>query len=212
MKKIIIASILFCLAVICQAQWFIGSGLDYKFISEKDIIAFVPEKKTYSEFFFTPMVGYQKNKFAFGGNVILGIGAEKQMFQGNTLTRTKRGLWGVQSFVRYTFVEFGKFSVFANMGILLGMERINIYRGYNPVGGYFYGINLVPVFSYSLSKKINLKATLNFANLGWNVLHPQVVESSDFFTNRKTTANFGLGKNSGNITNINIATIGITYR
>jgi hypothetical protein len=213
MKKIIVTSGFIFFAVICQAQWFVGSGLDYRFKSEKDGDAYSSYKKTSSEFLITPMVGYQKNKFAFGGSAILRIDTEKQMFQGNSRRPIKRNLWCIQSFVRYTFAEFGKFSIFTNTKIHFGYGNTERFADKALIEGYFYGINVTPVFSYNLSKRINFEATLNFANLGWNTIRPAKTQfdptSSKY---RKTVTNFGIGANSGDVATISVISIGISYR
>jgi hypothetical protein len=207
MKKIIITSTFIFFAVICQAQWFIGSGLDYKFTSEKDV--FSSDKKSYSEFLFTPMVGYQKNKFAFGGSIIFKIDVERTVVE----LPNRNVVLGIQPYVRYTLAEIGKFSVFANAGIHFGYGNTRLFANKTLIEGYFYGINIAPVFSYKLSEKISLETTLNFANFGWNTIHPPKTQfdpaSSKY---RKAVTNIGLGKNSGNVTNINAISIGVVYR
>jgi hypothetical protein len=212
MKKTIITLSTISFALICQAQWVIGSGLDYKFTSEKNVYPY--DKKSYSEFLFTPMVGYQKNKLTFGGNIILKIDSERTVYDDQKRWKPNRkGLLGIQPFVRYTFVEFGKFSVFTNIGTHFGYGTTEQFADNTLIEGYFYGINIVPVFSYSLSKKINLEATLNFVNLGWNTIRPPKTQfDPDSSKYRKTITNIGLGKNSGNITNVNVISFGIVYR
>jgi hypothetical protein len=160
------------------------------------------------------MVGYQKNKLAFGGNIILKIDSERPVYDQQRRWKPNRnGLLAIQPFVRYTFAEFGKFSVLTSIGTHFGYASTNRFTDNFPVEGYIYGINITPVFSYGLSKKINLEISLDFVNLGWNTIRPPKKQFDFPFSEYgKTITNIGLGKNSGNIANISVISFGIVYR
>jgi len=220
MKKIIITSALISLAMISQAQWFIGGSLEYNFTSKK------PERGTsesYSKFSFAPTVGYQMYKFAFGTGFVFSAGTEietRWVYSGwwgpfSYDVKIESTLWGIQPFVHYTFVEFGKFSIFANAGLhILGGNR----KEFNPFNSSAvdlefditsFGINIVPVLSYNLSERISLEAALNFMNFGWNRVYQEDKANK---TNTGTVTNFGFGINTGNVANVSALSFGFIYK
>jgi hypothetical protein len=237
MNKFILILVFISFVATSHAQWFVGGNFEYHSTSDKDTSRGDNEKDSYSNFSFAPMVGYQKGKFAFGASFIFNTGTEKEMlllpghWWGPGLDRspwwpplpieveatTESTFWGIQPFVRYTFAEFGRFSVFANASahFLSGTAEQTLKYSYSsePVPSFHYdatsfGINIAPILSYNLSQRVNLETTLNFMNFGFNrtIKKHKEIESKD------TDTTFGLGVNSGNIANVGAISIGFIYK
>jgi hypothetical protein len=223
MKKFIIIFAFISFAMMSHAQWFTGGSAEYSSTSDKNNNgsgSYASEsKKSQSGFSFAPMIGYQTNRFAFGGSIIINTATDTDAWSSGSHrneTKDKTTLWGVQPFVRYTFMEFGNFSVFANTGLhlLTGNSKQtsnNLWTTDNEIGITSLGINVVPVLSYRLSEKINLEAGLNFMNFGWNSVTEEDKQNSS--NSQKTTVtDFGLGVNSGNAANVGAISIGFVYK
>jgi len=205
--KFIIALLFASFTTASHAQWFVGSNFGYQYASEKESLNLFGTGKVCSEFSFALMFGYQTNRFAMGGRI--GFAQNTATFNANepySITK-KRTFFGVQPFVRHTFVEYGKFSMFANVGIHLFIRRI---QEAPPVGfledRIRLGINLTPVVSYNLSQKINLEVSLNFMNLGWNREQRNLG-----IGNKNPNTYFGFGANSGNGIDVGAVSIGFIY-
>ena len=132
MKKCIITSTCILLALVTQAQWFVGGGFDYRFTSVETMQNSDFSRDSYSGFSFAPMFGYQKNRFAIGTEVVFANGThiDTVIHHDSWLGIVKHNIrvestfWGIQPFIRYTFAEFGNFSVVANIRLhLLGGRR-----------------------------------------------------------------------------------------
>jgi hypothetical protein len=238
MKKIIIILVFISFATASHAQWFTGGSLDYRSTSEENSSRNNNEKDSYSVFSIAPMIGYQKGKFAFGASFIYNTGTEKEMLllPGHwagpgwdrsllwwppilieTKSTTESTFWGIQPFFRYTFAEFGRFSVFANARVhfLSGTteQTLKYEHSDDSFPGFHYdatslGINIAPMLSFSLSEKINLETALNFMNFGFNRTIKKHKESED----KDTITDFGLGINSENVANIGTVSIGFIYK
>jgi len=229
MKKILSTTALISFAMICQAQWFVGGNIGGNRNSEEQASGRNNSVRTiYSEFSFAPTFGYQANRLAFGTTLNFQQHTTKsQRWSGsiwidNTDLKTKFPFWGIQPFVRYTFVEFGKFSVYANLGMhfLKGKnERPHTYSGgwgwppitvMEPYNVISFGINMTPTLSYNLSEKISLETSLNFMNFGLNIMRSTY---DDKHRDEKITErNFGIGVNSGNVVDVGAISIGFIYK
>jgi len=216
MKKFIFTSALISFVVMSHAQWFAGSKFGCQFTSEKIFGSVGKLKEVRSEFSFTPIVGYQKNKFAVGGRIgyvkknsfeAHGEWLNDRYYKHEIRIRTNR--FGIQPFVRYTFVEYGNFSILANVGAHLFSESIRFEYSIfgNSKSGLCFGINLVPVVSYNLSQRISLEASLNFMNLGWNKTLLAIITRYD-----ETKTNFGFGAKSGNVVDVGVISLGFIYK
>jgi hypothetical protein len=235
MKKIILILTLISFAVIGHAQWFIGGNVGYNHNSEEqEASSNNSEEKIISEFSFSPMFGYQADRFAIGTSlsfvqntitdkrtywlsVWVPPTVEERIFHDERIAKIT--LWGIQPFLRYTLVEYGKFSVFANaeLHLLTGKnEETNNHKG--PFSNTTHkerfnvrtaGVNFTPVLVYNLSERINLEATLNFMNLGWNwtrIAHDRNIEQ------KTISINYGFGLNSGNVVDVGAISIGFIYK
>jgi opacity protein-like surface antigen len=226
MKKFLPTTALIFFVMICQAQWFVGGNIGYHRNSEEQVSGRNNSVRTvYSEFSFAPTFGYQDNRLAFGATLsFLQHSTKSQHWSGgswvdNTDQQTKFPLWGIQPFVRYTFVEFGKFSVYANLGMhfLKGKtEREYTYLGWPPYTVMVpynvnsFGINMTPILSYNLSERISLEASLNFMNFGWNKMESKHDDKNR--DEKMTERNFGIGINSGNVADVGAISIGFVYK
>ncbi|MCL2413744.1 MAG: hypothetical protein FWC94_00615 [Bacteroidales bacterium] len=238
MKKIILTLGLISFAVILQAQWFVGGNFGYKHDFERDEGSHMRTTQTFSEFSLAPMFGYQINdRFAIGANIgfVWNKTTEKSEFLwGQNWTTSYEheattGLFGIQPFVRYTFVEFGRFSVFANIKahfFIGSIERPHTYYLHWSGPGWqwpptphtvmvkynmnSFGINITPALSFSLSKRINLEASLNFMNLGWNrtSMRRDEAHRDDKIIER----NFGVGVNAANVVDVGVISVGFIYK
>jgi hypothetical protein len=241
MKKFLLASTLVSLALISQAQWFIGSGIDFhynldKSTTGKTAYSWYIDRDSDIGFSVAPLIGYQRDGFAIGGSVIfyLGTGLEKVEYptSAELITReklTKTTLFGVRPFIRHTVAEIGKFSILTNTGthFLFGTAlqdiRINNYS-HGPVvreSEYHimaFGINVTPVLSYSLSSRFEIEVMFNFMNLGFNVTthRDKLNQYRDKHGNTKddndTKIAVGLGSPFGNLLNSTFVSVGVIYR
>jgi hypothetical protein len=245
MKKIIITSTLVFFAMIIQAQYFLGGSLQLNHTSIESKQGPQFDRESYSNFSFAPMFGHQTGKFAFGTGFVFSSRTHIEtiaIFEPwwgwrEYDVKIESTLWGIQPFVRYTFAEFGNFSIFANIRLhLLGGYRSypvsNIYdyltfssssfdeRQRSPhwpphsfpsstdIGITAVGINITPVLSYNLSEHLSLEATLNFMNFGLNRLTQEHKSSED----KRTVTNFGFGVNFENAANVSALSIGFILK
>ena len=214
MKKFIVTLAFIPFAMVSHAQWFIGGNVGYLSKSDKTSWSNNSRTESLSGFSFAPMIGFQSNKTMFGGNLILSsntVAFTESWSSSSSKNETTVFFWGVQPFIRCTFWEFGKFSVFAHAGVhfLSGNKKEKSIFGNNSEFSLTsFGLSVTPVLSYSLSERIRLETSLNFMNLSWN----RDTEKNKRRTQDKISSiDFGLGINSGNIINVGTISIGFIY-
>ncbi|MCL2682994.1 MAG: PorT family protein [Bacteroidales bacterium] len=236
MKKIIITTALVSFAVISHAQLFIGGGIEFNSTSDKTTVSEdgywgkVDRERTvsYSDFSFAPMIGYYVNdKFAIGASIVWNKSTElekykyiRPSFTDLEEEKLENTLFGIQPFVRYTFLQLGKFSVFVNAGahFLTGPGKFKYTE--ERIGSWPYsrteeidlkvssfGVNIVPVLAYNLTPKISLEAGLNFLNLGWNSTKMKA-EDKDKNKYENNVSSFTAGVSPHNVVNVGLISVG----
>ncbi len=196
MKKIIFTLALVSFAMMSQAQIFVGGQVGFD--SEK-----VKDDYKNSTLTIAPTIGYQfSEKFAAG--VRINFSSYKEVdfkFQNDDDLITKTSAFGAELFAQYTFLSFGKFSVYADasVGFISGKQKGELgsqKEDMAKISGF--GFDVIPVLAYNLTEKITLLANLNFLGLGFI---SSTVEDLQF-DDKTVTNNFNVGVNSNNIITI----------
>jgi hypothetical protein len=194
MKKVFLFALVAVLSIAsASAQAYIGGSLGFLSSSAKPEGG---EKITSSAFSFAPEVGYSlTEKLDLGIAVAFGSGKSGDL---------KTTGFGVAPYVRYSLVEFGKFSVLgkASLGIDSETEKDNGYKTTLTT----FGLNVAPVLKYDLSDHFVLLANLNFLGLGFN----QTTEKEG--DAKLTRTGCGLGIDTDNVANVGELTIGFAYK
>ena len=207
MKKILTtAAAVFALVAVSNAQLWIGGNLGFSTVSviEKDKDNSIKQnlKEPSMKLNFTPKVGFD---FGEGMCVGLGLNLATQSFKGfdetpdNKVTgKAAINTIGFAPFFRYTFVEFGDFSVFGEAVANFDLSSAK----YKPETGddvklskvMDLGLNIRPVVAYAISDRVTLTADINIFKLGVNF-------NSDIdpneTANKTNTTRFNLGLSDG---------------
>jgi hypothetical protein len=219
MKKLFITiALALATAVACNAQYFVGGSLGLSTHSSKTEIDGYGTVKSPSTFGFsiTPKVGYYLNpKVAVGLSASFGY-SDSTIYTTTPKTEVKTYSWSVSPFARYSFLQFGKFSVLAEAtvginGSSLKTKETSTVDGISTFG---YGVNVAPILSYDISKKFSLETKLNFLALGFNYTKtktPAEISATGTEQNVKES-DFGFGVNSNNLVTVGDITIGAIYK
>jgi opacity protein-like surface antigen len=191
MKKIIITVILVTLAMVTNAQFFVGGQLGFssntKELESPSSLYWYPSYKTkQNTFTFAPAFGYQVNdRLAIGlrPGFILQNQTDFDVYRcgmsgcDTVDIKTRGTAFALEVFGQYTFLQVGKFRVWADAGIGFGggkskeelkphkkelsstkndLEKSNVF-----------GINIKPVLAYDVTERITLTANLNFLGFGF---------------------------------------------
>jgi hypothetical protein len=201
MKKVVL---IMCVAVSsmlsANAQFYLGGSLNLGSTVNK------PEngdKTTVSTLTLNPELGYTViQDLELGGSLLISNHEDAQ--------DCKSTEWSISPYARYSFVEFGKFSVWGQAGLLLGGSSYERIEGGGNKVDYStseLGLNIVPVLKYSLSNHFDLISRLNFLNINFSQITTE--RESD---NVGTTINFTLGANSHNVATLGNISIGFIYK
>jgi len=214
-KNFVFTLTLASFATILQAQsWFVGSSFGYKRNVQELRGSNWNTKETFTKTSIVPTFGYQMSRFAVGGSIgfMYESTVRESTWVGGQNRRVRNTfLWGIQPFVRYTFAEFGRFSVFAKaeIHILSGNTSVSFDRqpAENEYSLNSLGINIVPVLSYNLFRNINLEVALNFMSLGWK----RTRTVSDQRPNEEIINRY-FGLNSANLIDVSAISVGFIYK
>ncbi|MDR2907455.1 MAG: hypothetical protein LBU91_05655 [Bacteroidales bacterium] len=215
MKKIIITLTFSLFAILSYAQFFVGGQLGFNStINTAKPNVGIEQKTRNTAFAIVPSAGYQfKNKFALGlrPNLMLQNETAVNYFGSNDDYKTKSMIFAFEAFGQYTFVKFGKWSIYADAGVGLGKGKSKMTYGSSSedlLETTIWGINIKPVLAYDLSEKIKLLANLNFLGL---VFTSTKIEDQQ--TTSKTTENiFDFSVNTDNLFTIGAIQIGAIYK
>jgi hypothetical protein len=218
MKKVIISFVVLVTAICSSnAQVFIGGELGLKFSggNTKNGSTTIDSPTTFG-IRFSPKVGFYLNdKFAIGGEVLLGTSIYNDKAVTNETTDTEVE-WGIAPFVRYSVLEFGKFSVlFEGTAGLYGTSSKS-KTGNTTVdlpSTLSVGLIVAPLLSYELTEKISLEMELDFLSLGI-VSTTQTTKVSGSSDIKRNNTYFGVGADSNNVLNSDLGavTIGFIYK
>ncbi|MBP5370612.1 MAG: outer membrane beta-barrel protein [Bacteroidales bacterium] len=220
MKKVLISVVaMVAFAMTSNAQLWLGGSVSasHRGGVEKNAVDPADPSKTTdldnpksNDFSIAPKIG-------FGLNEKLSVGAELNFATSTTGKVDKDNLskdnsFGVTPFVRYTFVEFGKFGVLAEAGlpilftsgktVLGGTETKN-----NPSS--MFGLSVTPWLTYNATDHFSLECGLNF--LGLSAFHTVTKDQND--KDHKWVNNrMGCNANTANLATVGGITIGFIYK
>jgi hypothetical protein len=151
-------------------------------------------KLKHTSFSINPEVGYTLNpNFEFG--IALDLSNSKEDLAGGG--EAKSNSWGVTPYARYSFIGFGKFSIWGQGNVFFSGGKENSQKTTN------FGLSIQPILKYDLSDHFTLSTSLNFLNIGF--LQTKVKGAS-------TTTNFGLGIDSKDVATLGAISVGVTYK
>jgi hypothetical protein len=195
MKKVFLFVLVAVLGVAsANAQAYIGGSLGIASGTNK------PEggsKTTSSLFSIAPEVGYSlTEKLDLGISVYFASGKDGDI---------KTTGFGAAPYVRYSFIELGKFSILGKASLYV--EGENEKEGSIKTAISAFGLNVVPVLAYNLSDHFVLLANLGFLGLDLN-------QSTYKYDGHKTSTgtNFFLGADTNTIATLGDVTIGFAYK
>ena len=173
MKKVILVVAVMIAAVFTSNAQVFGGGTLGVDISVGSTTKDGTTDKLDAGFFveFSPMVGFHlSEKMAIGAEASLGLGSITDR-EDKPEIQTIIG-WGFAPFMRYTLVNSGNLSLLlhSNVGVN-GMKEKSSYDGTTKDGhSYFnFGLQALPVLSYSLTSRLNIEARSNFIRFGVGV-------------------------------------------
>jgi hypothetical protein len=188
MKKAILAMFMAITGLgFVNAQVYLGGSLGFNTSNSK------PEngKKTdQSSFSFTPEVGYSLDQD-------LDLGLKLGFSNNKNWDDTKSNAWAIAPYVNYSFVEFGRFSVWGQGELFFGKSEENKVKSTS------FGLNIRPLLKYNLSDRFLLLTNLNFLNIGF---------AQTKIDKLRTDSSFDLGVNSNNVANTGNISIGFLYK
>jgi len=201
MKKTILLCVILFVTVAANAQFYVGGSIGVSVRSLKEDVATTMSGTSLSLSIF-PEFGYRFNNRLDMG-LSIGYGLEQVPSYAVEGEKNKGTNWEIAPYLRYTLVQFGKFSVLGRGSVYVGgTKTVNqLYPGYDPVETKrsYYGFDIRPVVIYMLSDHIDLLADLNFLSL--NLYKEKEKDNS------KATR-FNFGANAGGA----ITSIGFRYK
>lgn len=196
MKKILLVVGFVFAGIVANAQFYAGGSLGFGMTSQK--LDNGDKVGTETNFSIVPEVGYSLNDRLDLG-ISIGFGMDQYKPEGGE--KTKSNAFMVAPYVRYSFVEFGRFKV---------MAKASLYAAFgedvDKVKTTDFGLAVAPVLGYNLSDNFILLANLNCFALGFD--YNKVKDGP-------ATTTFGLGFDSNNVANLGGGevpfTIGFAY-
>lgn len=191
MKRILFVVSLVLAGITANAQLFVSGAVNFNTGSTKDTN---DDKTKRTNFSIAPEVGYAlSDKFEVGLGFEIGTSVTKPPVG----DKQKSNNWEIAPFARYSFLQFGKFSVMARGELYVSGNKTTA-----DIKTTNFGLAVVPVLKYDLTDNWALFTNLNFARLAFDY---EKVKDGD-----KTTT-FGLRGNSGNVFNVGDITVGFNY-
>ena len=175
MKKLFIFVAAALLSISANAQWYVGGmvGLDVNGEGSDNLIG--SGKTTDLNFNLAPEVGYfLSDKLAVGGYFSINAGSHNNKIQDkiegqDSETSTTRFHWAIEPYVKYKFWGIGKFGIWGQADVWIGTSTTK-YKGAvnSPVPNVDYGIEVLPVLTYSLNEHFTLDAYIDCVSLSYN--------------------------------------------
>ncbi|MDR0814555.1 MAG: hypothetical protein LBN37_02255 [Bacteroidales bacterium] len=117
-----------------------------------------------------PKVGYYlSDKWAIGGSVAFRIDVENTNATVNE--KTTQTIWMIAPFVRYSFVEFGKFALMGEGVVGIAGAKNKITTGSTTTNGnptLLFSLDIHPILAYNISDHFALEISPKFFNFGVN--------------------------------------------
>jgi hypothetical protein len=198
MKKVILVVLVAVAGVLStNAQYYAGGSLNFGINTDKPKDG---KKTTASSFGIAPEVGYSLSQD-------LDLGLAFNFNTSKNASDLKSSGWKIAPYARYSFVEFGRFSVLGKGEIFFGGATRETNEGVKIKNeSTVFGLAITPVLKYSLSDHFDLLSNLNFLNIGFS----QTSEKSD--GHKFTNNGFNLGVNTGNVATLGDISIGFAYK
>ena len=121
---------------------------------------------------------------------------------------TKYNSWKIGAFGRYKAFKMGKFSLIADAELSFGGGGAKVGSTQFEKSSTF-GLNIVPVLSYSLSEKFSIETSLNVLSFGFN---QNVEKDPDDNKYKNVTNNFGFSANKGSYSGFSAVKVGFVYK
>jgi hypothetical protein len=158
-----------------------------------------------------PKVGYYlSDKFAIGGSVAFRIDIQNTNTAVNA--KTTKTTWLIAPFVRYSFVEFGKFALIGEGVVAVAGGKRKVKTGSTTVAGdptTVFSFDIHPILTYNISDHFALEVFPQFLNFGFNA----AITKNDASDTKAvaTAANFHLSTDDL-IGSLGSITIGAIYK
>ena len=215
MKKILLVLGLVFATMTASAQWYAGGALGFELDGAWKDKDGNKNGDSFSQFGILPEVGYAvSDKFDVGIALEFTLGTHTEWANDKKTESLKTTMFGVSPYVRYTFCEFGKFSLLGkaafNLGFGTGKPSSFDADGKETEGlksgATVLGFAITPVVLYSLSDKICLYTNLNFAGLNFESVTTK-------YDGDKTGSQsyFGIGANTDNAFTLGAIQVGFVF-
>lgn len=196
MKKLFILVAAALLSISANAQWYVGGRLGLDVNGNKTTSAVGTSNSTDFNFNLAPEVGYfLSDKLAVGGFLNINAGSRDtkvnaEIGEGDTGMNYTNFGWSIEPYVKYKFWGIGKFGIWGQAGVWIGTSTTKAKGAANsPVPSVNYGIEVLPVLTYSLNEHFTLDAYIDCVSLSYNG-----TSYNDKKNDIKSTSNsFGLG-------------------
>ena len=190
MKKILFTLIFAgIMAFSAQSQtYFAGGTLGFDYKASKSESYKGPATTSFE---LSPMLGYYlREDVGVGVMLTLGNSTWKSRYEGGS-SKESTFDWGFSPFIRYTLLTRGDFSILAqgSMGVYGHSKK----DGPNTFG---FGIDAMPLLSYSLTDKVSLEVSSGLARFGFSVESQK--SGSGEYKSKSSETSFGFGVDSRN--------------
>lgn len=202
MKKIVLLAGLILAISVANARIFVGGALGFG--TANDTID-GEKTETRSNFTIAPEIGYVlSDKFDVGVDINLNSMKTKDERPAGGTGKTTG--WGINPFVRYSFMELGKFKLKATASFGLGGEKTT-QTGTEDLKSSYFGCRIRPYIFYGVNKHIAIFAGLNFLDMGYSY------SKQDRTSTRQAsdTSGFYFGANAWDVTNTGNFQIGFEW-
>jgi hypothetical protein len=183
-KKIILIVFIAALGLVsANAQYYIGGSFGFGGKST----TFGDDKTSSSSYSISPEIGYTLRPGLDIGLSVSMYNVSNKAIGGN---KSDSNGWGIAPFVRYFIFNYYNVNIYGEAEVFY-----NSVNNYNHIKSNSYGLNVRPVLTYNLTKRLALISDLNFLNLGfYKAKAGNVTETAfDFGANTNNLGSIGLG-------------------
>jgi hypothetical protein len=194
MKKVLIMLAFAGLAFAANAQLVLGGQIGLGLAGSHDDNYTPGLSQHTSSFVISPKIGYQVNdNWQFGALLMFGYDNLRTWNGGGEDNYDKKAnlQFGIAPYARYTFGSWNKWSLFVEGQFVFGMSpetHTHTFVNGNEVGNgtdngdkaTFLRFSVVPGMNCKLSDHFSMDLYINIAELAWNALYTDVVNTHDF--------------------------------
>lgn len=214
MKKLILfIAAITSMALMADAQVFVGGSASLGYNGGNTTVSNVKaDDESKFGISVAPTVGYYfEDNFLAGARVA--VSYDRKTVPGTLYdTKTSSTQWGIEPFARYRMGELHNFGLWAECNAFYGRETGKVKAGNtttdnDPVGTW--GINLLPVLTYTVNSHITLETSLNVLSLGYQGSHSE----SDDGKSETNTSKFSFSADGNDVFgDLGLVNIGFTYK